>query len=175
MIEGKNINLRLAREEEIPVFVNIVNRISEVGDYWPKLMVTEQQQHERFNKDNFWGEDSGKLHVVDKDDNLVGAIMFFKSFEYTDGYEIAYRILKPEHRGKGYMSDALKTFVSYMFGIKPINRFMLRIFPGNIPSTKIAEKCGFKHEGTLRQAMFHDGKFSDLEIFGLIREDWEKQ
>ncbi len=174
MIEGKKVNLRLAREEEIPLFVSLANRMADVGEFWPHWLIKESQQLERFRKDNFWGEDSGKFHIVDKTDTFVGTITFFQSFMFIDGFEIAYRILRPEDRGKGYMSEALNLFVSYMFEIRPINRFLLRIFPENEPSKKLAEKCGFKYEGTLRQAMFHKGKFMDISLFGLIREDWEK-
>ncbi|MFH2037468.1 MAG: GNAT family protein [Candidatus Zixiibacteriota bacterium] len=175
MIEGENINLRLVREDEISPFVNAVNKFSDIGDYWPEWFAIEQQERERFKKNNFWEQDMGKLHVVDKDDNLIGAIMFFKSFLFMEGYEIAYRIINPENRGKGYMSEALQLFVSYLFKVRPINRFYLRIFPDNKPSRRIAEKCGFIHEGTLRQAMFHEGNYIDCVIYGIIREDWEKK
>ncbi len=175
MIEGKKINLRMVKEEEIPLFVSLANRMSDVGDFWPHWFIRESQQKERYHKDNFWADDSGKLHIVDKSDKLVGAIMYFQSFTHIDGSEIAYRILRPEDRGKGYMSEALALFVAYVFGIKPVNRFMLRIFPENMPSKKLAEKCGFKYEGTLRQAMFHNGRFMDIDLFGLMRQDWQKR
>jgi RimJ/RimL family protein N-acetyltransferase len=173
MIKGKKVILRVSREDEIPEEVHLNNKFSDIGDFWPAWFMTESRLRKRFAEDGFWADESGKLIIADKSDKMVGNIMFFKSFQFVDGYEIAYRIFRPEDRGKGYMGEALKLFVSYMFEVKPINRFMLRIFSENIPSRKLAEKCGFKHEGTLREAMFHKGEFYDLEIYSIIRKDWE--
>ncbi len=173
MIEGKKVILRTCREEEIPEEVRFNNKLSDIGDFWPPWLITESRLRKRLAEDGFWGDESGKLIIADKSDKMVGNVTFFKSFQYADGYEIAYRIYRHEDRGKGFMSEALRLFVSYMFELKPANRFMLRIFSDNIPSRKLAEKCGFKHEGTFREAMFHKGEFCDVEIYSIIRKDWE--
>ena len=36
--------------------------------------------------------------------------------------------------------------------MKPFNRIRLVILPENAASRRLAEKCGFRHEGTARQA-----------------------
>ncbi len=35
-------------------------------------------------------------------------------------------------------------------------------------------KIGMKHEGTLRQAGRNNQGVCDLEVYGMLREDWEK-
>jgi ribosomal-protein-alanine N-acetyltransferase len=48
--------------------------------------------------------------------------------------------------------------------------------PGNAPSRRIAEKCGFQLEGTARGALFNGGR-SDVLIYSLLRDDprpWHK-
>ena len=174
MIEGNKVVLRVSKEEDIPELVQLANKLSDIGEYWPAWLLTETALRKRQHEDGAWGDDSGRMVITDKSDRIAGTINYFKSFQFVDGYELAYRIYRPEDRGKGYMGEALRLFVAYFFRIKPINRMMLRIFPGNTPSKKLAEKCGFKHEGTFRQAMFHNGQFYDLDIFAIIREDWEK-
>jgi len=41
----------------------------------------------------------------------------------------------------------------------------------NIGSRKVAEKCGFKYEGLKRQAAYTKGKYEDIELLSLLREE----
>ena len=36
------------------------------------------------------------------------------------------------------------------------------------------KKCGFIVEGTLREAMFHQGKYSDFYVMGILKRDFKK-
>jgi [ribosomal protein S5]-alanine N-acetyltransferase len=35
------------------------------------------------------------------------------------------------------------------------------------------EKVGMKYEGILRQQMFSKGRFDDMKLYAILREDWE--
>ncbi|MBC8249877.1 MAG: GNAT family N-acetyltransferase, partial [Anaerolineales bacterium] len=35
------------------------------------------------------------------------------------------------------------------------------------------EKCGFRHEGRLREARFSDGRYHDELMMGILREEFE--
>jgi RimJ/RimL family protein N-acetyltransferase len=69
------------------------------------------------------------------------------------------------------MTEALSLFVHYLFEAKKVNRLQLTVVVGNEASKRVAEKCGFRSEGILRQTMFHRGKYVDLEMFALLREE----
>lgn len=34
-------------------------------------------------------------------------------------------------------------------------------------------KCGMRHEGTLRGKVFNKGNFHDVELWAMLREDWD--
>ena len=42
---------------------------------------------------------------------------------------------------------------------------------GNAASQRIADKCGFTLEGTVRGAFFNDGRNQDVLLYGLVRTD----
>lgn len=65
----------------------------------------------------------------------------------------------------------LKLFTSYLFDAKEINRVEIEVSVGNTASRKVAEKCGFKFEGIKRQAVYSRGKYEDIELFSIIREE----
>jgi len=76
--------------------------------------------------------------------------------------------------GKGFGTDAIKTFVKYLFDTLDINRIELDTFDENIRAIKAYQKCGFKIEGVLREARLIEGKFHDVIIMGMTRKDYLK-
>jgi RimJ/RimL family protein N-acetyltransferase len=69
------------------------------------------------------------------------------------------------------MSDALPIFSAYLFELKPIQRLCLLTAQGNTASQRVAEKSGYRHEGTLRKAFFLRGAHRDCELYSLLREE----
>jgi RimJ/RimL family protein N-acetyltransferase len=69
------------------------------------------------------------------------------------------------------MTEALRLFSAYMFSAKPIARLQVNCFSENIPSRRTAEKCGYTYEGTMRKAVFCKGKFYNLDLFSIMREE----
>jgi RimJ/RimL family protein N-acetyltransferase len=45
------------------------------------------------------------------------------------------------------------------------------IVPENAASRRIAEKCGFVLEGTVRGAFFSGGRNKDVLLYSLLRDD----
>lgn len=171
MIEGQNIVLRAVREGDLEEFFALSSRISEVGDYWPVALPSRAKLWKKFHETGFWQKDRGILLITDKEDRLIGMINFYKGLYYQEGFELGYRIFRPKDRGKGFTTEALKIFSSYLFSLAPIPRLQITIIHGNAASRRVAEKCGFQFEGVLRKAVFHRGSFHDLEMHSLLREE----
>ncbi len=171
MIVGKNINLRVIRECDLDELLVLNSDISERGDYDALSMPSEPTFKSRFKENGLWSEDFGAMLITDKEGKLLGDITYFKGLKYCEGYEIGYRLFRKENRGKGYMTEALKLFSAYMFSIKPIARLQVNCFSENIASRRTAEKCGFKYEGTMRKAVFCKGKYYDLDLLSIMREE----
>ncbi len=90
---------------------------------------------------------------------------------YYDAVELGYILYDANDRGKGYMPEAVLLFAKYLFALKPIHRIQLQIQPGNVPSRRVAEKCGFKHEGTARHAIISNGAPVDIDIWSILRTE----
>lgn len=52
-------------------------------------------------------------------------------------------ILSPEYQGNGYMTEALKAVCKSYFEATSQDRIMCQIRRDNLPSRRVAEKCGF--------------------------------
>ncbi len=174
MIEGKKVILRNVEPEDLDEYYKYSNDMTEIGPYWPLHLFTKAEIKDKYEK-GLWGEHFGQLMITTKDGKKIGLIHFFKGIPYTVGYEIGYLIFRREDRGKGYMSEACRLFIDFLFLSRPIPRLQICFFEGNEPSIKIGRKFGFTQEGTLRQAVYHHGKYLDLHVYSLLREEWEKK
>lgn len=79
-----------------------------------------------------------------------------------------------EWQNKGYGTDAMNTLISFIFNFIPINKIKLQVFSFNTNAIRSYEKCQFIKEATLRNEIFRFGKFHDVYLFGLLREDYFK-
>ncbi|MGE7840453.1 GNAT family N-acetyltransferase [Lysinibacillus sp. NPDC093712] len=80
--------------------------------------------------------------------------------------------LSEKWQGKGLGTDAMQTLITFIFDYIAINKIKLQVFSFNVGAIRSYEKCGFTKEGTLRNEIFRFGKFHDIILFGLLREEW---
>lgn len=171
MIRGDNIHLRLAREEDLPEMAELINDVEAAGDFWPVTLVPEPTLRRRYEDNGLWGEDFGQLLICDADDRVLGEILVFKTASYMSELEIAYRIYRPEDRGKGSTTEALALLTKFLFTYREVNRLRLMIDPDNAGSRRVAEKCGYRYEGTARGGVYHQGSYHDMDVFAILREE----
>ncbi|HEX9494386.1 MAG TPA: GNAT family protein [Candidatus Limnocylindria bacterium] len=86
--------------------------------------------------------------------------------------ELGYVIGKP-YWGQGLMTEAVKAMIDFGFQRMALNRVVIRMDPRNIGSWRVAEKSGCRFEGIARQAIYAKGKFDDLMVWAILREEWQ--
>ncbi|MFJ8064592.1 GNAT family N-acetyltransferase [Psychrobacillus sp. NPDC096426] len=112
-----------------------------------------------------WGitiKDSGKV---------IGSCGFLNRQSKHYRAEIRYELSK-EYWGKGIASEALGAVVKYGYEHFQLERIEELIEPDNLPSQKLEEKQVFQREGLLRHYEFTRGKFDDLYMYSIIKEDF---
>jgi ribosomal-protein-alanine N-acetyltransferase len=87
--------------------------------------------------------------------------------------ELGYELTNEEHRGKGYMGEAIPPILKYGFEVMNLNRVEAFVGPKNIPSLKLVKKQGFIEEGTMRSHYFKNGVFEDSVIFSLLQSEYK--
>ncbi len=88
---------------------------------------------------------------------------------------VGYWVL-PEARGRGVATRALRLAARHAFAELGLYRLELGHALGHGASCRIAERCGFGYEGTLRGAMFEAGRhdaFRDVHLHGRLATDPE--
>jgi ribosomal-protein-serine acetyltransferase len=75
-------------------------------------------------------------------------------------------------QGKGLMTKACRTLVTYAFDELGLNKVEIHCASGNIRSCAIPKRLGFIQEGTLREAEWLYDHFVDLVVFGMLAREW---
>jgi len=171
MIKGKNVVLRTVRPEELDYLYNLIYNINEKGPYWHLNIQSFNDFRKEYERTGFWTPDEGRMIIENKEGTIVGEILYFKGLDYQVDYEVGYELFSEEYAGRGYMSEALLLFCAYMFSFRPIRRIQVNVMEDNIASRRVVEKCGFTYEGTMRQATFHRGRYHNLRLYSLLREE----
>lgn len=171
MLKGKTVTLRTVRDSDLDQLYTYHIEIDNRGEFFPRGVLSQPAFRKQFQESGFWSKEDGMLVIVSPQDEILGHIEFFKTVNYLDEYELSYHIYTPKQRGKGAASEAVNLLVRYLFETKRVNRIRLVIHPDNLASRRLAEKCGFKHEGTARGAWYNKGKHQNVEIYAILHDE----
>ena len=171
MLRSDLIHLRPVEHRDVDELYWEYNTLGHRGDYFPMGLWSESTFRRKFEEDGFWSENEGMLVMIDADDGLVGEIEYYPITEYLTGFELSYLVFGTDHRGKGYATEAVRLLSQYLFARKRIERLQLNIHPDNVASQRVATKAGYTLEGVMRRCWFNDGRFHDLEIWTMLRDE----
>jgi RimJ/RimL family protein N-acetyltransferase len=111
-----------------------------------------------------------QLAVTAADDRLLGDVAVWLDDDALlamIGYTLA-----PEHQGKGYAAEAVRSVVDWLFGARKVHRVAATIDPENLASARVLERNGFRYIGTARSAALVRGVWSDDARFELLADEW---
>lgn len=75
-------------------------------------------------------------------------------------------------RGKGVGTFATIEMLQHAFNDMNLNRIELSVLECNTSALGLYEKVGFKREGTKRKSIFKKGKFVDIVIMSVLKEEF---
>jgi RimJ/RimL family protein N-acetyltransferase len=102
-------------------------------------------------------------------DEVVGSIgALFKSDIYRLNVEIGFW-LNPLFWNKGITTQSIQFIVNHIFNTYDIQRIYANVFPRNLASQRVLQKCGFKLEARHERAIIKDNVIMDELVFVLLR------
>ncbi|MEY3367259.1 MAG: hypothetical protein RI973_414 [Bacteroidota bacterium] len=110
------------------------------------------------------------ITVGDQLAGSLGVVHFNKDHRKC---EIGYW-LREDFQGRGIMTRTCAAFVNHLFRSKDLNRIEILAASGNEKSRAIPLRLGFRSEGVLRQSLLLRGRYLDVELFALLRTDWQE-
>lgn len=178
MIKGKRIILRPVQDQDWPI-IEEWGRDREMlwGPYQRFQMDHLPLLREAFRQTGLLKRESALLLVETIADQQVIGFVRYTLIPFPDDDlpypEIGFGLPVAGAQGKGYAKEALHLLVAYLFSGYPVERLGAFTDVENVPAQSVLAGCGFAHEGTLRRAMFRDGQWRDIAIYGILRREWK--
>lgn len=113
------------------------------------------------------------IFAADSGDYLGGTGLHEPDWQLRS-FEIGYWLCSTA-TGHGFATEAVQLLRDFAFRDLRAQRVHLRCDVRNEASRRVAERCGFVLEGTLRNALaIPSGEPADWLVFALVPEDWER-
>jgi RimJ/RimL family protein N-acetyltransferase len=118
--------------------------------------------------------DSGRLYGIWLDGELAGGLLF-RTFDPAVGSCEIGVWLGAEAEGRGLVTRACQVLIDWAIGIRGLTRVEWRCVPTNERSSAVAKRLGLSCDGTLRQAFPYRGEVHDVQVWSMVRDEWENR
>lgn len=175
-IASENIYLRAYEETSDLDLLHFGKNSSEVRDtLFLFSPVTKKQVAEEMEK-LVAAKENELFTICESSTNIpIGVTGLFRIDFISRAAIFFIAIYNPEFWSKGYGKEATKLILKYSFDILNLNRIQLHVAKSNVKGVKAYEKAGFKIEGTLREAMYHNNEYIDFYVMGILRKEYYKE
>lgn len=180
MITSDRLILRLATREDIPqILTYFTDNKTYLTPYYPiwvdNFFTAEYWQYQvTIDLQEFLNELSLKLFIFHQAEPtiIIGNINFrniiYGSAQFCSvGYSLA-----EDKQGKGYMTEALRAAIEFVFGELNLHRIMANYMPHNQRSGDLLKRLGFVEEGYARDFLLINGQWQDHILTSLTNANW---
>ena len=136
--------------------------------------ISEAKDYCRFMAKRYRNDQPSSWGIIDKATNrLVGTIGYMDYNEDNATVEVGYSLARWLWNG-GYMTEALSRVIEHTFESMDVNRIEAQHELENPSSGRVMAKCGMRKEGELRQRLYNKGRYVDVALYAIIKEDYDK-
>lgn len=108
--------------------------------------------------------------VLAEEEQLIGSI----GMDIASEHQLA-RLsywLGTDYWNHGYCTEAVRAVIDYGFTRLSLHRIYAPHFHNNPASGRVLRKIGMTYEGRMREHYIRFGRFVDVEIYGILREEF---
>jgi len=173
-IDAERVRVRLVAEPDLPALLE-VNSDESVTALLPYATWSSVEDAGSWFRRMAAVQATGlalQFVVADKaTDRAIGTCLLFRLEEGSQRAELGYVLGRP-HWGRGLMQEALRSLLACAFGPLKLRRLEAEVDVRNHRSARLLQRLGFTREGLLRQRWVSKGEARDVEMHGLLRDEW---
>lgn len=142
-------------------------------EFLPFVDQTKQMEDTHtFVRSSVFAAERGEYTFVTRCNNAFAGLVGFKDLDKENRkVEIGYWLCK-QYQQQGIMTSAVQALCKLAFKEMKLNRVQIKCAINNIRSKRIPLRLGFTYEGIERQGeLMSNGKFSDLDVYSLLKSD----
>ncbi len=175
MLTGELVTLRPIEREDVPQ----LHAWDQDHDTWPESsthpyrptsLVDTVAAYDAREPSSFRASDTTVPLAVAVADVLVGTVCLWGIDMFNRRAHLGIS-LGPDHRGKGYGTDACRVLVRHAFVDRGLHRVQLEVLASNLGAIRAYEKAGFRRDGVLRESGWVRGSLVDEVVMSVLATD----
>jgi ribosomal-protein-alanine N-acetyltransferase len=171
LLEGKLVLLRPVELTDVDRLYRWFNDHEVIGflsGRYPISLLREEQWIRERTKD----ATRMFLAIDTKEGRHIGTVGLYDIRIDDRNAALSITIGEKECWSQGYGADAIATLLRFAFGDMGLRRVWLTTLEYNERGIACYRKCGFRHEGRLRQDIFRHGRYWDFVEMGILRDEF---
>lgn len=176
MLFGNRIRLRALEPTDVPQLVRWKNDPEVIENLLidtPRSLVDEQRWFENMMKCPK-EEHALTIEIMEEDRWVSVGLTRFHSLDWKNrSVKVAISIGEKRFWDHGYGRDVMRLMVHHAFFNLNLNRVCLLVFTTNERAKKAYLAAGFVEEGRLRQEVFKNGRYLDMFVMSVLRNEWQ--
>ena len=176
MIYGKRVRLRALEKGDVAKFYDWVNDPEVTAGLTLFLPMSTLDEEKWFERVMQRPQEERPFAIEIRDGEgwrLVGNCSFFDLDRVALAGEVGIMIGDKLVWGQGYGAETMELLLRHGFWTLNLNRVSLRVYADNERAIRAYEKAGFVLEGRLRQAVYKQGKYHDVLMMSVLRNEWD--
>ncbi|MEN0060538.1 MAG: GNAT family N-acetyltransferase [Myxococcota bacterium] len=141
----------------------------------PRRIEEDRRLHHQFLRH---GDDVGggqRVVIAERGtDRYIGDVVSYPEDPFGGYVGVGINLRDETTWRKGYGSEALGLWVSFLFAQWDLHSVRLATWSGNQGMLGVARKLGFEEQGRLRECIPVDGVWHDEVVFGVLRKAWQE-
>lgn len=168
-----HIVLRPVMETDLEMIMNwrMQPEITKYMNTDPKLTIDIQKKwYEKIKED-----ENTYQWIIEVDSMPVGVTGISDIDKINERCTRGIYIAVKEKRSLDLIVDIYSTQFDFIFYQLKLNKIEVEVFKENRGVVKLNKMCGFIEEGIKRQHIKKNGKYYDMVMLGMTKEDWENK
>lgn len=176
LLESKRLLFRKLTDADASEILELRGN-SETMRFIPRPLITDAESalaHIKMINDKITENTDINWAVTEKGNNkCIGIMGFYRTRPEHFRTELGYMIL-PEYWGKGYVTEAVKTLLSFAFNTLNFHSIEAVIDARHVASERVLQKNGFTKEAHFLENFYYNNEFTDTVIYSLLKRNFIK-
>lgn len=178
MLNGSLVRLRAHAPSDLDActrWINDVEVTRTLAVRYPMPVRAEEQWLERISTgaDAFHARADVHFAIETLEGRYIGNCGIHRVEWESRSADVGIMIGEKDCWNSGYGTDAMRTMLRFAFREMNLHRIQLDVYDHNARAIASYGKCGFVEEGRRRQAAYREGRYLDVIVMGVLRDDFE--
>lgn len=179
MLNGKNIRLRALAPDDAELLAQWWSDPEYMGPYYNILPFSRHMMETWIANSAHGPYNNSYLILSSETGEPMGTAGYANPF--SDAFGTHFRSLEPwaqihpDFRDRGVATQFGCLMINHLFNTRSVERIQATCVVENEVASSVAEKSGMHFEGICRRLIFLHGRYVDVRLYSIVREDWNNE